>query len=207
MFDRLATSANTRLARAGKSNQSEMEFNWGWGRHIFSALIRKKRYMGSLFLMFDQTLFACLATERFCATNTILDENIWQSSRGLRAQLSFFIFQTTQQVTNQRHGTSTALICVKMASVMGVTWILGIAANLEALAFLWYPYVVLNSLQGTFHFITRSSLKWIRQVKSKGIIVAQFWCCFPNLRTDSRSRVRVLLKPSFLGSSVSLHLW
>ena len=51
-------------------------------------------------------------------------------------------------MTNQNHGTSVALICVKMASVMGVTWILGIAANLKALSFLWYPYVVLNSLQG-----------------------------------------------------------
>ena len=36
---------------------------------------------------------------------------------------------------------------------MGVTWILGIAANVKALSFLWYPYVVLNSLQGMFKFI------------------------------------------------------
>jgi len=41
-----------------------------------------------------------------------------------------------------------------MASVMGVTWILGIAANLKALSFLWYPYVVLNSLQGLFIFLS-----------------------------------------------------
>ncbi|KAJ7348759.1 hypothetical protein OS493_039235, partial [Desmophyllum pertusum] len=54
----------------------------------------------------------------------------------------------TRQVTNQRHNTSVAVICVKMASVMGVTWILGIAANVQALSFLWYPYVVLSSLQG-----------------------------------------------------------
>ena len=42
MFDRLATSANTRLARAGKSNQSEMEFERCRG--IFSAVIRKKAF-------------------------------------------------------------------------------------------------------------------------------------------------------------------
>ena len=36
---------------------------------------------------------------------------------------------------------------------MGVTWILGIAANLKILSFLWYPYVVLNSLQGTPPYI------------------------------------------------------
>ena len=51
------------------------------------------------------------------------------------------------------------MICVKMASVMGVTWILGIAANVHALSFLWYPYVVLNSLQGNFKRFD-FSLKW-----------------------------------------------
>ena len=59
-------------------------------------------------------------------------------------------FQAAQQGNRQRHETSVALICVKMASVMGVSWILGIAANLKALSFLWYLYVVLNSLQGTY---------------------------------------------------------
>ena len=39
---------------------------------------------------------------------------------------------------------------------MGVTWILGIAANVHALSFLWYPYVVLNSLQGNFKVIRPS---------------------------------------------------
>ena len=59
-----------------------------------------------------------------------------------------FPFQRSQRVTNHRQGGNAAIICVKMTSVMGVTWILGIAANLKALSFLWYPYVILNSLQG-----------------------------------------------------------
>ena len=71
----------------------------------------------------------------------------------------FPVLQRTTQVTNQRHRTSLTLICVKMASVMGVTWILGIAANVHALSFLWYPYVVLNSLQGNFKRFD-FSLKW-----------------------------------------------
>ena len=50
-------------------------------------------------------------------------------------------------MTKQQQSSNVALICVKMASVMGVTWILGIAANLQALSYP-YPYVVLNSLQG-----------------------------------------------------------
>ena len=59
-----------------------------------------------------------------------------------------FPFQVTQQVTNQRPGSSMTLISIKMVSVMGVTWLLGVAANVKALWFLWYPFVVLNSLQG-----------------------------------------------------------
>ncbi|KAJ7393383.1 hypothetical protein OS493_006354 [Desmophyllum pertusum] len=60
--------------------------------------------------------------------------------------------KTTQQVTNQQHRTSVALICVKMASVMGVTWILGIAANVKALSFLWYPYVVFKQSPRSVYF-------------------------------------------------------
>ena len=40
------------------------------------------------------------------------------------------------------------LISIKMVSVMGVTWLLGVAANFKVLWFMWYPFVVLNSLQG-----------------------------------------------------------
>ena len=65
-------------------------------------------------------------------------------------------------MTNRQHYSSVALICVKMASVMGVTWILGIAANLKALSFLWYLYVVLNSLQGTFNFLLELKLLYSR---------------------------------------------
>ncbi|XP_078373687.1 adhesion G protein-coupled receptor L3-like [Oculina patagonica] len=74
----------------------------------------------------------------------------------------------TQQVKNRQHGTSVAVICVKMASVMGVTWILGIAANLKALSFLWYPYVVLNSFQGLFIFLSfAASGKALKLYRSK----------------------------------------
>ena len=68
------------------------------------------------------------------------------------------MLQRTHEVTSQQHSTGAALICVKMASVMGVTWILGIAANVHALSFLWYPYTVLNSLQGNVLFLFSNSL-------------------------------------------------
>ncbi|XP_078373674.1 uncharacterized protein LOC144657238 [Oculina patagonica] len=74
----------------------------------------------------------------------------------------------TQQQKTRQNGPSVAVICFKMFSVMGVTWILGIAANLKALSFLWYPYVVLNSLQGLFIFLSfAASGKALELYKSK----------------------------------------
>lgn len=76
--------------------------------------------------------------------------------------------KTARKVTKQQQSSNVALICVKMASVMGVTWILGIAANLKALSFLWYPYVVLNSLQGFFIFLSFATTgKALELYKSK----------------------------------------
>ncbi|XP_068696010.1 uncharacterized protein [Montipora foliosa] len=103
----------------------------------------------------------------------------------------------TPKVTNQRNSTEAALIFVKMASVMGVTWILGIAANVQALSFLWYPYVVLNSLQGLFIFLSfASSRRSLELYRAKIAILRNR--CSPNaakntVRTkdkivDTRSR-------------------
>ena len=51
-------------------------------------------------------------------------------------------------MTKKQQSSNLALIYVKMASVMGVTWIFGIGADLQALSSLWYPCIVLNSLEG-----------------------------------------------------------
>ena len=94
------------------------------------------------------SVFLCFATLTICPTPCRPIEHrkeIWILKPGL---FTFVLFQTARKVTKQQQSSNVALICVKMASVMGVTWILGIAANLKALSFLWYPYVVLNSLQG-----------------------------------------------------------
>ena len=64
-----------------------------------------------------------------------------------RANLTLIISES-QTSHKQQQSSNLALIFVKMASVMSVTWIFGIGADLQALSFLWYPYVVLNSLQG-----------------------------------------------------------
>ena len=64
-----------------------------------------------------------------------------------RANLTLIISKS-QTSHKQQQSSNLALIYVKMASVMGVTWVFGIGVGLQALSFLWYPYVVLNNLPG-----------------------------------------------------------
>ena len=49
---------------------------------------------------------------------------------------------------------SLILICIKLTTVMGLTWILTLIANWQQAAFLQYPATVINSMQGTSnHFL------------------------------------------------------
>ena len=43
---------------------------------------------------------------------------------------------------------SLTLISIKLTTVMGLTWILGLLANWHQTSFLQYPSTVLNSMQG-----------------------------------------------------------
>ncbi|XP_068697791.1 uncharacterized protein [Montipora foliosa] len=102
----------------------------------------------------------------------------------------------TQKVTNQRHSTGVVWICVKMASVMGVTWILGIAANVQALSFLWYPYVVLNSLQGLFIFLSfGASGKSLELYRGK-IAMLRNQCSSNAAKNTARTRDKIVVTRS-----------
>ena len=50
---------------------------------------------------------------------------------------------------SNRSNASLTLIGIKLTTVMGLTWILELAANWKQTNFLRYPSTVLNSLQGT----------------------------------------------------------
>ena len=73
MFDHLANLCHTKLARAGKSNQSQAVFpawdcvdlTWTTCHVIISAVIHTKRSAGSCCSISDQRWFARLATEQF----------------------------------------------------------------------------------------------------------------------------------------------
>ena len=63
--------------------------------------------------------------------------------------LVFIYFQGARLTASNRSRTSVTLICIKLTTVMGLTWILGLLANWNQTAFLQYPSTVLNSMQGT----------------------------------------------------------
>ncbi|PFX13285.1 G-protein coupled receptor Mth2 [Stylophora pistillata] len=57
---------------------------------------------------------------------------------------------------------SLTLICIKLTTVMGLTWILELATNLKQTEFLQYPSAVLNSLQGFFITLCFVTTKRVR---------------------------------------------
>ncbi|XP_068755917.1 adhesion G-protein coupled receptor D1-like [Montipora capricornis] len=102
----------------------------------------------------------------------------------------------TPKGTNQRNSTEVALICVKMASVTGVTWILGIAANVQALSFLWYPYVVLNSLQGLFIFLSFAASRRSLELYRAKIAILRNRCSRNAARNTSRTKDKIVVTRS-----------
>ncbi|KAK8783712.1 hypothetical protein V5799_009923 [Amblyomma americanum] len=84
------------------------------------------------------------------------------------------IHQTTQQTKVARRSVpnggnseqSRLTLYVKLAVVFGLTWVFGFAAALSGVRGLWYPFIVLCSLQGAFIFFAftfkRSVFRMVR---------------------------------------------
>ena len=67
------------------------------------------------------------------------------------------------------------IIClIQIASLMGFTWIFGYIAAFTDVEALWYIYIILNSLQGVFIFISficnrQVGLLWSKKLKLFGL--------------------------------------
>ncbi|KAL9970848.1 hypothetical protein ACROYT_G023299 [Oculina patagonica] len=70
--------------------------------------------------------------------------------------------QGASLATTKSSQTSLILICIKLTTVMGLTWILGLIANWKQAAFLHYPSAVLNSMQGFFIALCFTTTKKVR---------------------------------------------
>ena len=55
-----------------------------------------------------------------------------------------------QARTSQQQHRSTLVIYARLMSLMGFTWLFGFLANVDALHFCWYLFIVCNTLQGVF---------------------------------------------------------
>ena len=51
------------------------------------------------------------------------------------------------------------LLYIKLSTLLGLTWVFGLVASIMDMPSLWYPFIILNSLQGTFIFVF-FDLKW-----------------------------------------------
>ncbi|PFX22077.1 Latrophilin-2 [Stylophora pistillata] len=57
---------------------------------------------------------------------------------------------------------SLTLICIKLTTVMGLTWVLGLVANWKQTEFLHYPSTLMNSMQGFFIALCFTTSKRVR---------------------------------------------
>ncbi|KAL9970852.1 hypothetical protein ACROYT_G023303 [Oculina patagonica] len=78
--------------------------------------------------------------------------------------------QGASQATNNISRVPLTLICIKLTTVMGLTWILGLIANWKHTAFLQYPSAVLNSMQGFFIALCFITTKKVRGLLKNGFI-------------------------------------
>ncbi len=81
------------------------------------------------------------------------------------------INKTTRVVHEKDENKQRYFLYIKLSVVMGLTWIFGFLATLTETEFLWYIFIILNSLQGAFiclsFVMTRKVWKLIREKWSK----------------------------------------
>ena len=56
--------------------------------------------------------------------------------------------QVTNKLSDQGSHTSLALLCIKLTSVLGLTWVFGFLSSIVKTDATVYIFVVVNSLQG-----------------------------------------------------------
>ena len=89
-----------------------------------------------VFYYFGIPLIVCITVNVVCYTLTIIAlRNAARNASKLRSNVN----------QNDQH---SLLIYLRLSSVMGFAWVFGFAANF--VPYLWYPFIMLNTLQGVF---------------------------------------------------------
>jgi len=79
--------------------------------------------------------------------------------------------QVTSTLSDQGRHSSLALLCIKLTCVLGLTWVFGFISSIVKTDATAYLFVVVNSLQGFFIFLTfvakKRTLTLLRGAKKK----------------------------------------
>ncbi|RWR99223.1 uncharacterized protein B4U79_03071, partial [Dinothrombium tinctorium] len=89
--------------------------------------------------------------------------------------------KATQMVNEKKENKIRFKLYLKIFVLMGLTWCFAFIASFNGVSFLWYPFIVLNGLQGVFIFMSftfkRKTFQQLKEVISKqkttGSFVAQ----------------------------------
>ncbi|RWS00238.1 uncharacterized protein B4U79_05832 [Dinothrombium tinctorium] len=86
------------------------------------------------------------------------------------------IKNSTRMVRNHQENKIRFSLYFKLALLMGFTWACGFIASFNNISLLWYPFVILNGLQGVFIFVcftlkrkNYQMLKGVIKVESKAL--------------------------------------
>ncbi|XP_033099018.1 adhesion G protein-coupled receptor L3-like [Anneissia japonica] len=129
-----------------------IQFSYGdetvcWIRDEFAAF---------LFLGIPMATILCLNSIMF----VVIVRGIYQNTRSSRA---------IRRNSIKEEFTSNLIIFIKISCIMGLTWIFGFLASFTDEPYIWYIFVIFNSLQGVFIFMafTLSSLMKVLFGKKK----------------------------------------
>ena len=92
------------------------------------------------------------------------------ANAGLFVRLIIALRQTLAESKRARGARSSRQdlkVYSRLTSLMGFTWLFGFLANIHSLSFLWYFFIIFNTLQGVFIFVSFVLTKRVRQLYKK----------------------------------------
>ena len=92
------------------------------------------------------------------------------ANAGLFVRLIIALRQTlaeSERARGARSSRQDLMVYSRLTSLMGFTWLFGFLANIHSLSFLWYFFIIFNTLQGVFIFVSFVLTKRVRQLYKK----------------------------------------
>ncbi|XP_033609011.1 uncharacterized protein LOC111868622 isoform X2 [Cryptotermes secundus] len=87
---------------------------------------------------------------------------------------AYLIYSTKSRMENRSTARTQLCLFVRLSVIMGLTWITGLVATTLNIPVMWYVFVILNTLQGLFIFVSFSCTEkvWM-ELTRKGTVSSQ----------------------------------